>query len=101
MLLRETTRQPSSGEWFNSVSLIVLMLAPSSPNPNSNSFAASGDFCHLLITYANSVDPDQDRQNIIDIYSIAKYRKLVASFPYTKVPGANSKAILVNQAGKI
>ena len=22
------------------------------------------DFCHLLITFANSLDPDQDRQNI-------------------------------------
>ena len=23
-----------------------------------------GDFCHLLITFANSLDPDQDGQNI-------------------------------------
>ena len=29
----------------------------------TNSFFASGDFCRLLITYANSLDPDQDRQN--------------------------------------
>ena len=32
-----------------------------------NSFLASGDFCHLLITFCklgNSLDPDQDRQNI-------------------------------------
>ena len=28
------------------------------------SFQASSDFCHLLITYANSLDPDQDRQNV-------------------------------------
>ena len=27
-----------------------------------NSLLASGDFCHLLITFANSLDPDQDRQ---------------------------------------
>ena len=26
-------------------------------------FFASGDFC-LLITFANSLDPDQDRQNV-------------------------------------
>ena len=29
-----------------------------------NSFPASGDFCRLLITFANSLDPDQARQNI-------------------------------------
>ena len=28
-----------------------------------NSFLASGDFCHLLIAFANSLDPDQDGQN--------------------------------------
>ena len=25
-----------------------------------NSLLASGDFCHLLITFANSLDPDQE-----------------------------------------
>ena len=25
---------------------------------------ASGDFCRLLITFANNFDPDQDRQNV-------------------------------------
>ena len=29
-----------------------------------NSFPASGDFCSLLITFANSLDPDQARQNV-------------------------------------
>ena len=29
-----------------------------------NSFLASSKFCHLPITFANSLDPDQDRQNI-------------------------------------
>ena len=29
-----------------------------------NYFLASGDFFHLLITFANSLDPDQDRQNV-------------------------------------
>ena len=28
------------------------------------SFLASGDFCYLLISFANSLDPDQDRQNV-------------------------------------
>ena len=28
------------------------------------SFLASGDFCRLLITFANGLDPDQDRQNV-------------------------------------
>ena len=29
-----------------------------------NSFRANGDFCRLLITFANSLGPDQDRQNL-------------------------------------
>ena len=29
-----------------------------------NSFLACGNFCRLLITFANSLDPDQDRQNV-------------------------------------
>ena len=29
-----------------------------------NSLPASGDFCHLLIIFANSLDPDQARQNV-------------------------------------
>ena len=29
-----------------------------------NSLPASGDFCHLLITFANSWDPDQARQKV-------------------------------------
>ena len=30
----------------------------------SCSLPASGDYCHLLITFANSLDPDQARQNV-------------------------------------
>ena len=29
-----------------------------------NSLPASGNFCNLLITFANSLDPDQARQNV-------------------------------------
>ena len=29
-----------------------------------NSFLASGDFFRLLITFVNSLDPDQDRQKV-------------------------------------
>ena len=29
-----------------------------------NSLPASGNFCHLLITFATSLDPDQAQQNI-------------------------------------
>ena len=32
---------------------------------NFNTFLATGVFCHLLINFANSLDPDQDRQKII------------------------------------
>ena len=28
-----------------------------------NSFLASRDFCHLQLTFANSLEPDQNRQN--------------------------------------
>ena len=38
----------------NSVSIILRL----------NSFLASGNFYHLLISFANSLDPDQDRQNV-------------------------------------
>ena len=30
----------------------------------SNSLPTSGDFCCLLITFANNLDPDQARQNV-------------------------------------
>ena len=29
-----------------------------------NIFFASSNFCRLLITFANSLDPDQDRKNV-------------------------------------
>ena len=29
-----------------------------------NSFLSSGDFCRLLITFANNLNPNQDRQNV-------------------------------------
>ena len=35
-----------------------------SPILTLNSFPTSGYFCHLLITFANSLDPDQARQNV-------------------------------------
>ena len=41
----------------NTCTLIVKVII------NHNSFAASGDFSRLLIIVANSLNPDQDRQN--------------------------------------
>ena len=29
-----------------------------------NSFLARGDFCRLLLNFANSLDPDQDQRNV-------------------------------------
>ena len=29
-----------------------------------NYLSFRGDFCRLLITFANNLDPDQDRQNV-------------------------------------
>ena len=40
------------------------------------SFHASGDFCRLLLTFANSLDPDQARQNVgFDLISTRLYSK--------------------------
>ena len=43
---------------------IFFYLALGQKTHQHNSFLAIGDFCHLLITFANSLDPDQDQQNI-------------------------------------
>ena len=34
-------------------------------NYDFNAFFGRGDFCRLLITFANSLDPDQDRQKVV------------------------------------
>ena len=31
---------------------------------NNKPITASGDYCHLLITFANTLDLDKDRQNV-------------------------------------
>ena len=38
---------------------LILMLVES-----FHSYLASGYFCRLLITFTNSLDPDQERQNV-------------------------------------
>ena len=43
---------------------IFLMGFPMYSVGSFNSFLASGNFCHLLITFENSLDPDQDRQSV-------------------------------------
>ena len=42
---------------------IVSVMFQDSTGP-FNSFPASGDFCRLLITFANSLYPSQARQNV-------------------------------------
>ena len=37
---------------------------PENFHPCLTLFLASGYFCRLLISFANSLDPDQDRQNV-------------------------------------
>ena len=49
--------------FYGEISKIISELLP---NNHLNSFPASGDFCRLLITYANSLDPDKARQNDLD-----------------------------------
>ena len=41
----------------------IRILGPGEGSKPFYSFHASGNFC-LLITFANSLDPDQDQQNI-------------------------------------
>ena len=41
---------------------LKMVLGTMSVSPTS--FCASANFCHLLITFANSLDPVQDRQNV-------------------------------------
>ena len=36
----------------------------SRPRVTGNSFPAVGNFCGLLITFPNSLDPDQTQQNV-------------------------------------
>ena len=43
--------------WPSVKTLVVALICPCF----SNSFFASGDFCRLLIYFANGLDPDQDR----------------------------------------
>ena len=47
--------EPSENDFSQGFSLRVVCI---------NSLPASGSFCHLLITFANSLDPDQARQNV-------------------------------------
>ena len=42
----------------------INMLSPQIISHIFNSFPASGDFCQLLITFANSLDPDPAQQNV-------------------------------------
>ena len=41
-----------------------MMLKEMLNGKHFNSFPAGSDFCRLLITLANSLDPDQARQNV-------------------------------------
>ena len=42
---------------------MLLVLTRSTSGDTRNSFPASGDFCRLLITFANSLESDQAQQN--------------------------------------
>ena len=49
---------------FSCKQVMIIVLHLTSLSTLFNSFSASGNFCHLLITFANSLDPDQARQNV-------------------------------------
>ena len=56
----------TSAKWQKSWSQMKLTLAKVLSRSRSvfNSLSASGNFRHLLIQFANSLDPDQARQNV-------------------------------------
>ena len=47
----------NNGLFYKASSLIIMVFF-------FNSFLASGHFCHLMVTFSNSLDPDQDRHNV-------------------------------------
>ena len=44
--------------------LFANIIQKSGTEIHLNTFLASSDFCRLLITFAYSLNPDQDRQNV-------------------------------------
>ena len=42
-----------------------------------NSFLVSGHFCHLRITFANSLDPDPGQQNIVSDLDLNHFDTLI------------------------
>ena len=54
--MKSATQQPKNWKWS--------CPADHADKARLNYFLTSGDFCHLLINFANSLDPDQDRQNV-------------------------------------
>ena len=54
--------QIDGGNYNIGISPLPLGIMKSTKSNQINSFLL--DFCHLLITYANSLDPDQNRQDV-------------------------------------
>ena len=52
-------REPDNDNDIEPYEIVV-----SKANQIVNHFLASGEFCHLLRTFANSLEPDQDRHNV-------------------------------------
>ena len=50
-----------------------------------NYFLASGDFCRLLISFGNSLDPDWDQQNVIMLALIDTLRVFRREFLQSKI----------------
>ena len=44
--------------------LLLVSIITTDKHFSINSLPASGDFCRLLIIFANSLDPDQARRNV-------------------------------------
>ena len=55
---RKATNQTNKSNGYGQLN---EMAAIAKNERNINSLDASSDFCHLLITFANSLDPDQYR----------------------------------------
>ena len=49
---------------INGTLTVSITLAADDNSSFLNSFLASSNFCRLLKTFANSLDPDQDREDV-------------------------------------
>ena len=63
---KSDTQNYQAGKELNNDLISAYLQVPTRilKDVNFSSFLARGDFCRLLMTIANSLNPDQDQQNV-------------------------------------